>query len=57
MMSEIGYDGLEIACWGGHLDPKRAAEDPAYVERSPADLGGATAEVLGYWLPPHRGSV
>ena len=32
MMSEIGYDGLEIACWGDHLDPKRAAEDPAYVE-------------------------
>jgi len=30
MMSEIGYDGLEIACWGDHLDPKRAAEDPAY---------------------------
>ena len=23
MMSEIGYDGLEIACWGDHLDPKR----------------------------------
>lgn len=20
MMSEIGYDGLEIACWGDHLD-------------------------------------
>jgi sugar phosphate isomerase/epimerase len=31
-MSEMGYDGLEIACWGDHLDPKRAAEDPAYVE-------------------------
>jgi sugar phosphate isomerase/epimerase len=28
---EMGYDGLELACWGGQLDPKRAAEDDAYV--------------------------
>jgi sugar phosphate isomerase/epimerase len=26
-----GYDGLEIACWGDHLDVRRAAEDPTYV--------------------------
>ncbi len=28
-----GYDGLEIACWGKHLDPVKAATDDAYVER------------------------
>lgn len=28
---EMGYDGLELACWGGHLDPKRAAEDDSYA--------------------------
>ncbi|SHH16843.1 Sugar phosphate isomerase/epimerase [Anaerosphaera aminiphila DSM 21120] len=28
---EFGYDGLELACWGNHLDPKRAAEDDEYV--------------------------
>ena len=22
-----GYDGLELACWGDHLDVLRAAED------------------------------
>lgn len=27
-----GYDGLEIACWGDHLDVYRAAEDDTYVE-------------------------
>lgn len=27
----MGYDGIELACWGNHLDPKRAAEDDAYV--------------------------
>lgn len=29
---EMGYDGLEIACWGNHIDPKRAAEDMSYVQ-------------------------
>ncbi len=28
---EMGYDGLEIACWGNNLDAKRAAEDLDYV--------------------------
>ena len=27
----MGYDGVELACWGSHLDPKRAALDDAYV--------------------------
>ena len=30
-VSEWGYDGLEIACWGDHMDVRRAASDPAYV--------------------------
>ena len=28
-----GYDGLEIACWGDHMDVRKAASDPAYVRR------------------------
>ena len=27
-----GYDGLEIACWGDHMEVRKAASDPAYVE-------------------------
>jgi sugar phosphate isomerase/epimerase len=30
--SKWGYDGLELACWGDHLDVWRAAEDDAYVQ-------------------------
>lgn len=30
--SEWGFDGLEIACWGDHLDVWRAAEDDAYLQ-------------------------
>jgi sugar phosphate isomerase/epimerase len=29
--SAWGYQGLEIACWGDHLDVRKAASDPAYV--------------------------
>jgi len=32
MMKRLGYEGIEIACWGEHLDPKKAATDPKYVE-------------------------
>ncbi|AYY12491.1 sugar phosphate isomerase/epimerase [Actinobacteria bacterium YIM 96077] len=32
LVSGWGYDGLEIACWGDHLDVRRAAEDDAYVQ-------------------------
>jgi sugar phosphate isomerase/epimerase len=28
----FGYDGIEIACWGDHLDLKKAATDLKYVE-------------------------
>jgi sugar phosphate isomerase/epimerase len=31
LAGEWGYDGLEIACWGDHLDVARAATDPGYV--------------------------
>jgi len=28
-----GYDGLEIACWGDHIDVRAAAANPAYVKK------------------------
>jgi hypothetical protein len=37
LASEWGYDGLEVACWGDHLDVVRAAEDDGYV-RARLDL-------------------
>lgn len=29
---DFGFDGLELACWGDHLDVQRAAEDKAYAQ-------------------------
>jgi sugar phosphate isomerase/epimerase len=38
----MGYDGLELACWGDHFDVHQALESPRYVEdrrRLLADAG------------------
>ena len=32
LAAEWGYDGLEIACSGDHLDLKRAEEEPGYLD-------------------------
>ncbi|MDC7245892.1 MAG: sugar phosphate isomerase/epimerase [Sphaerochaetaceae bacterium] len=32
-VSEFGYDGLEIACWGDHMDVVKGATDPDYIAR------------------------
>lgn len=31
-VSSWGYDGVEIACWGDHMDVRKAATDASYVE-------------------------
>ena len=37
-IESFGYDGVEIASWGDHLDLKKAATDPKYVEGRKAIL-------------------
>jgi len=36
--SGFGYDGLEIACWGDHMDVRTAAADPAYCAKKKETL-------------------
>jgi sugar phosphate isomerase/epimerase len=36
--SKYGYDGIELACLGDHLDVRAAANDPSYVETKKAIL-------------------
>ena len=31
LISSMGYDGVELATWGDHLDVHKAVSDPAYV--------------------------
>lgn len=29
----FGYEGLEIACWGDHMEPSKAVSDSGYIEK------------------------
>lgn len=31
-VSSWGYDGVEIACWGDHMDVEKAAKDDGYID-------------------------
>ncbi len=39
-----GYDGLELACWGEHLDVEKAATDKKYVDKILGILSGNDLE-------------
>ena len=41
--AEWGYDGLELACWGDHLDVDRAAEDKGYAQDCDDESRGTSA--------------
>ena len=52
-LSAWGYDGPEIACWGDHMEARRAANEPKYVEEKKAVLSRnkLRAFALGAHLP------
>ncbi len=52
-VSQIGYEGVEICCWGDHMDVKRAAEDPSYIAEKKAILKKYNLEC--YALGNHLG--
>src|SRR5918995_6966184 len=33
LAKDMGYDGLELACWGDHFEVDKALEDDGYIER------------------------
>ncbi len=45
-MKSLGYDGLELACWGDHFDVEKAAKSSKYCEGQKAILKKAG---LGCW--------
>ena len=46
LAAEWGYDGLEIACSGDHLDVDRGAVDDDYIAIPPRDPGQVRPEGL-----------
>ncbi|MDC7249653.1 MAG: sugar phosphate isomerase/epimerase [Sphaerochaetaceae bacterium] len=53
IVSEMGYDGVEIACWGDHMDVEKAANDPSYVKEKKELL--AKYDLSCYALGNHLG--
>ena len=51
MAKRFGFDGLELACWGDHLDVDRAAVDQAYCDGRRALLA---EHGLGCWAISHH---
>ena len=52
LASEWGYDGLEIACWGDHLDVWQAVEDDDYLDGQDADPGDVRPQGVDHLQPP-----
>ena len=48
---DFGFDGLELACWGDHLDVDRAAADQAYCDSQRELLA---SHGLGCWAISHH---
>ena len=50
--SDWGYDGLELACWGDHFDPSKAAKSPGYCDekRSLLDKYGLKCWAISHHL-------
>jgi sugar phosphate isomerase/epimerase len=40
LAKEMGYDGLELACWGDHFEVDKSLKDDGYVERQREILKG-----------------
>ena len=51
LASEWGYDGLELACWGDHLDPWRW-DDDEYVQGAARPARAPRPEGVGDLEPP-----
>ncbi len=45
LASGMGYDGLELACWGDHFDVVRALEEPRFVDEHRRLLSDANLKV------------
>lgn len=51
MVKEMGYDGIELACWGDHFEVDRAVSEPDYCDNLRALL---EENGLGCWAVSHH---
>ena len=53
MIRSYGYDGVELCCWGDHMDVARGAKDPAYLaeQKKIVEDAGLVISALSCHLP------
>ena len=58
LAKKMGYDGLEVACWGNGIDIHRAIEDDAYVawikenlEKNGLIMKAMGTHIIGQFFP------
>ena len=49
-LEKLGYDGVELACWGKHLNIEKAYEDEDYLEHVKSSLISIILKSLLYPL-------
>ena len=54
LAKQMGYDGLELACWGDHFDVQAALASEAYCKDKRRLLESAGPDLLRHRHPPGR---
>ena len=49
--STMGYDGLELACWGDHFDVDKAAISKKYCQEALGNSFGPWVDCLFHFQP------
>jgi len=51
-VKEMGFDGVELACWGDHFDVSKALNEPGYIERKweVLEASGLTCQAISNHL-------
>ena len=54
LAKKMGFDGLELACWGDHFDVYKAAESGDYCRERWKILGGCRSHRICYFESSRR---
>ncbi len=56
LVKKMGYDGVELACWGDHFEVSRALTEDRYVAELWEKVAGQRSDLLCHLESPRRPS-
>jgi hypothetical protein len=54
LVKKMGYDGVELACWGDHFEVDRALAEPDYCQKEMGAARQARPEMFRHFHAPRR---